>query len=174
MGVTTLRLIDSAIEANEIESLIPMGLRKAGLEWTNVEAACFEFRADLIYFDVISSNILKFIPLILRQLEERRCFIFNYQSLLKGAMTGGSDIAIEVTADDDPETIEKELSNEGRNHHRYLSVFHLVGDFGIVSPNADWFVFARTDDRAVFSSNHEVKYSIFNKHWWTYAVEKRR
>lgn len=130
-------------------------------------------RADLLYFDVINTVFLRSLPDLLNALGEERCFIFNHEVITAPEPLVGRVAAMEVTRESDPRQIEFHLSNKAADHLDYLSVFYLVGDFGIVSPSRDWLVFARTDEYAFVTSDHEWKYSLFNKSWWSNFDEKK-
>ncbi len=166
-----MRLIEDPAEIPSVTSGLPTDLVKLNLSWEAVERTCFSLCTDLLYFDVIQASNIKNLPLILRHIEEEKCFVFNHRALFAGGEAAKVAIALEISADCEPDTIARALSNDWPNHVRLLSVFYLVGDFGIVSPSGEWFIFARTDDHAIFTSKIETKYSIFNKHWWSCVLE---
>jgi hypothetical protein len=167
-----MRIIEIAKEAREIAGLLPEPLTKEEPDWDAVQSGCFSLNSSLIYSDVAAPASVKYFPALLRALGQEKCFIFNHKSLLLGRTTDNCDIAIEVTSDCDPTAIDDEIVRAGQNRDRYLSVFYLVGDFGVVSPEADWIIFARPDTLAVFSSDDEITYSDFHTTWWPLVNRK--
>lgn len=161
-----MRIIDKQAEAREILEMLPKGLKKANPKWGGVEAACFALRSDFLYFDVVAPQNLQHIPEILRKIGQQKCYVFNQLSLLEQTKLGGAEFAFEIKADCSSEKLIHEFGTEGKDHNRYLSVFYFVGDFGLISAESDWFIFARTDNRAIFSAKYETVYSDFNRVWW--------
>lgn len=169
-----MRLVTNAFELGKIARLLPSALLEPDFKWQVVDKLPYEKRSDLLYFDVIDQNHLCILPGILRDLNEERCFIWNYTALRN--QTGGQseDAAIELLASDDKPLILRELGNEAPRQSLYLAVYHLVGLFGIVPESADWLILAEPDEHAVFLSRHEIKYVTFQSIWWPHVFKRIR
>jgi hypothetical protein len=154
------------MDAAELANLVPGFLMARHLEWEDVEKNVMSLRADLIYTDLMDSENLAQFPRILEAMDEERCYIVNHELVSNPQKHAGRVMGIEITQGSNPDQIKYELSNEGPNHHKFLSVFYFVGWHGIVSATGRWFIVARTDDRAAFTSTDDITYSVFNKIWW--------
>jgi hypothetical protein len=141
--------------------------------WSAVQTARLLLTTDLLYFDIVLPANLKWLPVILKRFGQEMCYIFNHDRLIRADAEHLNNVAIEITANCEPSAIAHELSNFGKNHDRYLSVFYFIGYFGILSADGSWFIFARTDDRALFSTNSEELFSEFNTSWWSYLSANR-
>lgn len=161
-----MRIIKSAEEAEEILLCLPDVLRKEHPSWQEVYDSAFRFKSDIIYSDISNFWNMRFVPQILQAIGQERCFVFNHRSLLARKAIDGCEIAFEIFAADGSEQIEALLRNQSSNRDQFLSVFHLVGDCGFVTPQADWFIFARVDSLALFSCDDEITYSDFQRAWW--------
>jgi hypothetical protein len=167
---SSMRLLRSDDEIEKVRALLPAKIRHSNLRWDEViDKSGFNLRSDLLYFDVIHFPMLSRLPGLLVSLEEEKCFIFHYERLFKPDLP--REAAFEITSRCSAKDILFELSNEGPNHDAFLSVFYLTARHGVISCNGEWCIFAEPDERCVFLSSHEAKYSLFLKEWWSVSCE---
>lgn len=162
IGDIKMRLIHTPEELNSVLALLPEALSIAQPGWDVLKRSAHVLTCDLIFSHIVSPSNLRFVPYFLRRIGEARCFVFNHQALLAQKKSEGCAIAFEISASDTEDAFEF----RGAEADPFLSVFYFTGDFGIVSSERLWLIFARTDDLALFSADQEVIYAEFNRLWW--------
>ena len=165
-----MRIIESDNEIGDVVSFLPNGLRSENPPWEAVERACFEYRTDVFFDDLMLPVNLGCLSTFLKSIGEDRCYVFNHSSLVNRRLTNNCEIAFQLSSMCNQMQIELSVSNVGSDHDRLLSVFSFVGDFGVISADADWFIFARVDSQAVFTSKRQDKFYKFQKAWWPHIV----
>ncbi len=170
MGRDEMRMVTDRQELEAVRALVRPDLRSAALNWDVLLEKLFQFRCDLIYFDVVDFLMVSHLPTILSILEDDRCYVFNWNMLFRPT-DYGPGIAFEVTKDCAESAIQEALGADGPQHDAFRSIFYLNGRCGFISPAADWMVVAEQDERAAFSADSELKYTRFNRAWWSAVVD---
>ena len=162
-----MRLVSDRAELIRLLEALPEGLRNPNAQWNEVLGASFRLRRDLLYFDLIHFPMIAKWPAILAEMEEERCFVFNVDKLYSSNAEG--TFAFEIAPQSDENRIKRDLSTRDD----FRPAFYLVRRFCIVTPSLDWIILAEPDERAFVTSDHELKYSLFNKLWWSYSEDTR-
>lgn len=165
-----MKIIESDDEIAGLVSFLPNDLRSKDPPWEAVERACFEYRTDIFFDDLILPANLGFLSTFLVSIGEDRCYVFNHRSLVNGRVTNDCEVAFRLSSSCNQTQIAKSLGNCGPDHSRLLSVFSFVGDFGVISAEADWFIFARLDSQALFTSRRQDKFYKCQNAWWPHIV----
>ena len=163
-----MHLISDPNELQKIYGYLPVTIEQAAtMSRETLYTSCHPLRCDLDYSSVTDSRMLSWLPSIVGEMKGLRLYVMNCEP----AVFKSAPSAFEITTMSLPGNVVSELTGAERN--AYEGVYFLSGRFAIVSPAADWVIFAEADDYAFFSSSNFEKFALFNARWWTREYQDR-